>query len=302
MGPPAGRGGSWSTATWACARTVDPEAYPAGLPQLIFRLAVSWPTLVGGSLSRPPSASVEYEHRGAGVGPGDAAAAAHAEAAEAERGAVAGGGRGRGRGGGGQRGRGVRAFPSPKAGPPRPAGGGGGDEHRFRLRLLRRPSPGPVWPRGSAPAPRGVRSALPAACQIDSALGPAGPGAKPRRWQDRSLAPISGFKFQSAPHSTGACGLLVSESRGRAMRPGPQSTVTVLQLRKGPGGRLHLKKSDSNKNVIICLVLGKCYIERVNVRSDTMLCMYVGHRRTVWDRVLWPRGVFTPQRFTRTPC
>ena len=37
----------WSLETWACVQTV--EAYPAGSPQCIYRLAVSGSTLVGGT-------------------------------------------------------------------------------------------------------------------------------------------------------------------------------------------------------------------------------------------------------------
>ena len=51
----------WSTETWGCVQTV--EAYPAGSPQYIWRLAVSGSTLVGGSSSNPPSATEEYEVR-----------------------------------------------------------------------------------------------------------------------------------------------------------------------------------------------------------------------------------------------
>jgi hypothetical protein len=40
----------WSMATWACLQTV--QAYPAGSVQYISSLAVSGPTLVGGSSSR----------------------------------------------------------------------------------------------------------------------------------------------------------------------------------------------------------------------------------------------------------
>ena len=39
----------WSLETWACVQTV--EAYPAGSPHYIYRLAVSGSTLVGGSSS-----------------------------------------------------------------------------------------------------------------------------------------------------------------------------------------------------------------------------------------------------------
>ncbi len=39
----------WSLEAWACVQTV--EAYPAGSPQHIYRLAVSGSTLVGGSSS-----------------------------------------------------------------------------------------------------------------------------------------------------------------------------------------------------------------------------------------------------------
>jgi len=40
---------AWSLETWACVQTV--EAYPAGSPHYIYRLAVSGSTLVGGSSS-----------------------------------------------------------------------------------------------------------------------------------------------------------------------------------------------------------------------------------------------------------
>ena len=52
----------WSTETWGCVQTV--EVYPAGSPQHIYRLAVSGPTLAGGSVSDPLSASdsVSEEH------------------------------------------------------------------------------------------------------------------------------------------------------------------------------------------------------------------------------------------------
>jgi hypothetical protein len=52
---------AWSTATWACVQTVP--AYPAGAAQYIGRLAVSGPTLVGGSLSRLHSLTQAYEVR-----------------------------------------------------------------------------------------------------------------------------------------------------------------------------------------------------------------------------------------------
>ena len=50
----------WSTETWGCVQTV--EAYPAGSRQFIHRLAVSGPTLVGGSLSEPYSAYDSHHH------------------------------------------------------------------------------------------------------------------------------------------------------------------------------------------------------------------------------------------------
>ena len=49
----------WSMATWTCVRTV--QAYAAGSAQYIRRLAVSGPTLVGGSCSVHLSPTVEYE-------------------------------------------------------------------------------------------------------------------------------------------------------------------------------------------------------------------------------------------------
>jgi WD40 repeat protein len=51
----------WSMATWACVQTV--QAYPAGSAQFIYRLAVSGPTLVGGSVSDYNSRTEEYEAR-----------------------------------------------------------------------------------------------------------------------------------------------------------------------------------------------------------------------------------------------
>ncbi len=51
----------WSMATSACVQTV--QAYPAGSAQFIYRLAVSGPTLVGGSASIFHSATEEYEAR-----------------------------------------------------------------------------------------------------------------------------------------------------------------------------------------------------------------------------------------------
>jgi WD40 repeat protein len=51
----------WSMATWACVQTV--QAYPAGSALFIFRLAVSEPTLVGGSFNLPHSATEEHEVR-----------------------------------------------------------------------------------------------------------------------------------------------------------------------------------------------------------------------------------------------
>ncbi len=52
----------WSMATWACVQTV--QAYPAGSAQFIRSLAVSGPTLVGGSVSSLPySRTGEYEAR-----------------------------------------------------------------------------------------------------------------------------------------------------------------------------------------------------------------------------------------------
>ncbi len=51
----------WSMATWACVQTV--QAYPAGSAQFIYRLAVSGPTLVGGSASIPHSRTEVYEAR-----------------------------------------------------------------------------------------------------------------------------------------------------------------------------------------------------------------------------------------------
>ncbi len=49
----------WSMATWACVQTV--QAYPAGSPQHIECLAVSGPSLVGGSASISYSDKGEYE-------------------------------------------------------------------------------------------------------------------------------------------------------------------------------------------------------------------------------------------------
>jgi hypothetical protein len=53
----------WSMATWACVQTVPAD--PAGSTQFILRLAVSGPTLVGGTVSYPPSEThkEEYEVR-----------------------------------------------------------------------------------------------------------------------------------------------------------------------------------------------------------------------------------------------
>jgi WD40 repeat protein len=51
----------WSMATWACVQTV--QAYAAGSAQFITSLAVSGPTLVGGSFSSPLSATEAYEVR-----------------------------------------------------------------------------------------------------------------------------------------------------------------------------------------------------------------------------------------------
>ncbi len=51
----------WSMATWACVHTV--QAYAAGSAQFIRSLAVSGPTLVGGSISNPHSHTEEYEVR-----------------------------------------------------------------------------------------------------------------------------------------------------------------------------------------------------------------------------------------------
>ncbi len=51
----------WSMATWACMHSV--QAYAAGSAQFIFSLAVSGPTLVGGSFSNPHSLTEEYEAR-----------------------------------------------------------------------------------------------------------------------------------------------------------------------------------------------------------------------------------------------
>ena len=51
----------WSLETWACVQTV--EAYPAGSPQFIKRLAVSGSTLVGGSGSDDNTAAEEHEVR-----------------------------------------------------------------------------------------------------------------------------------------------------------------------------------------------------------------------------------------------
>ena len=51
----------WSMATWACLQSV--QAYAAGSAQYIVRLAVSGPTLVGGSYSKPLSHTEEYEVR-----------------------------------------------------------------------------------------------------------------------------------------------------------------------------------------------------------------------------------------------
>ena len=48
-------------ATWACVHTV--QAYAAGSAQFIRSLAVSGPTLVGGSCSSPHSLTEEYEVR-----------------------------------------------------------------------------------------------------------------------------------------------------------------------------------------------------------------------------------------------
>jgi WD40 repeat protein len=51
----------WSMASWACVQTV--QAYPAGSAQFILRLAVSGPTLVGGTNSIAHSRTEEYEAR-----------------------------------------------------------------------------------------------------------------------------------------------------------------------------------------------------------------------------------------------
>ncbi len=51
----------WSMATWACVQTV--QAYAAGSAHCILSLAVSGPTLVGGSFSTPHSLTEEYEVR-----------------------------------------------------------------------------------------------------------------------------------------------------------------------------------------------------------------------------------------------
>ena len=51
----------WSMATWACVQTV--QAYAAGSAQYIRSLAVSGPTLVGGSYSSPHWRTEEYEVR-----------------------------------------------------------------------------------------------------------------------------------------------------------------------------------------------------------------------------------------------
>ena len=51
----------WSMATWACMHSV--QAYAAGSAQYIRRLAVSGPTLVGGSASNPLWRNEEYEVR-----------------------------------------------------------------------------------------------------------------------------------------------------------------------------------------------------------------------------------------------
>jgi WD40 repeat protein len=51
----------WSMVTWACVHTV--QAYAAGSAQFILSLAVSGPTLVGGSYSSPHSLTEEYEVR-----------------------------------------------------------------------------------------------------------------------------------------------------------------------------------------------------------------------------------------------
>ncbi len=51
----------WSMATWACVHTV--QAYAAGSAQFIWSLAISGPTLVGGSFSSPHSRTEEYEVR-----------------------------------------------------------------------------------------------------------------------------------------------------------------------------------------------------------------------------------------------
>ena len=49
---------AWSTETQGCVQTV--EAYPAGSQQFIYRLVVSRPTLVGGSVSVPRTESEEH--------------------------------------------------------------------------------------------------------------------------------------------------------------------------------------------------------------------------------------------------
>ncbi len=51
----------WSMATWACVHTV--QAYAAGSAQFIRSLAVSGPTLVGGSYSSPHSLTEQHEVR-----------------------------------------------------------------------------------------------------------------------------------------------------------------------------------------------------------------------------------------------
>jgi WD40 repeat protein len=51
----------WSMATWACLQTV--QVYPAGSVQFIRSLAVSGPTLVGGSCSLQHSPAEAYEAR-----------------------------------------------------------------------------------------------------------------------------------------------------------------------------------------------------------------------------------------------
>ncbi len=51
----------WSMATWACVHSV--QTYAAGSAQFIWSLAVSGPTLVGGSVSHPYLCTEEYQAR-----------------------------------------------------------------------------------------------------------------------------------------------------------------------------------------------------------------------------------------------